>query len=504
MAKGWQKGNYNRQLFGQHIKEYRVTLQWSLGHLAQLSGMNKGTLQHVEKGESHLPDTKRQTVIDVLTEALQQIGKPANRREFLKLAGLTSVSAVLSTSSSTTQPQQGEIPGASSQEKLLKDIPHEEYADILNQQHNWQQALTFWLLAAQEAKYNGDWAKWSRCQLKAGVMAITTCQFEFAERKFKEVLNNPQHEVSMLAKAEAYIGLGWLYYELDKFSQASQALLKSFPLLQNVAHKNPRFLHSLAHGCTLPYEGNELLMLLESSRLHWLGRTYVDWGIAQDNQKLIKAGVTKLQKAAKYDSKFGQYASVGFQLLRQIPALLYTGELNAAENYLAQSEERLGTQGTLKGHIYLHKELLMLEEHPIKAKDLLESAHQGFVEPAFYSRGLSRVLKEASGLYLMDDKKTSDEQAVQHALVATVLHPYGRNLELLQLAAHKMYWRMGENISAFNKFWQALEEKLWSMEREPFSDLRYMMQSFQEDGIAQIEIALAKGKKAVDTELFRG
>ena len=503
MAKGWQKGNYNRQLFGQKTREYRLALQWSIGELAQRSGINRGTLQHVEKGEARLPDTKRQTVIDVLTETLQQAGQPANRQEFLQLAGITSASAVLSNVSTSTQLQAGDMPEQSSQGKLLKDIPHEEYAEILNRQQKWQQAITFWLLAAQEAKNNGDWAKWSRCQLKAGVMAITTCQFEVAERRFKDVINKSQHEVSMVAEAEAYIGLGWLYYELDKFNQASQALIKSLIVMQNTATKNPRLLRSSAHGCTLPYEGNKLLMVLESSRLHWLGRTYVDWGIQQDNQQLIKAGVAKLQKAAKYDSKFGLHESVGFQLLRQIPALVYTGELDIAENYLAQSEERLGTQGTLKGHLYLHKELLVLEEHPIKAKDFLDIARQGFVEPAFYSRGLSRVLKEASGVYLMDDKKTSDAQAVQHALVATVLHPYGRNLEHLQLAAHKMYWRMGESMTAFTTFWQALEEKLWCMECEPFSDLRYMMQSFQEDGISHIETALAKGKKAVDTELFR-
>jgi len=67
MAKGWRKDDYNRQLFGQKVRDYRLTLQWSLGHLAQLSGINKGSLQHVEKGNVRLPDAKRQTVIDVLT-----------------------------------------------------------------------------------------------------------------------------------------------------------------------------------------------------------------------------------------------------------------------------------------------------------------------------------------------------------------------------------------------------------------------------------------------------
>jgi hypothetical protein len=40
MAKGWRKDDYNRQLFGQKISARRLTLQWSLGHLAQLSSKN--------------------------------------------------------------------------------------------------------------------------------------------------------------------------------------------------------------------------------------------------------------------------------------------------------------------------------------------------------------------------------------------------------------------------------------------------------------------------------
>src|SRR5438132_11986247 len=108
-----------------------------------------------------------------------------------------------------------------------------------------------------------------------------------------------------------------------------------------------------------------------------------------------------------------------------------------------------------------------------------------------------------SSAYLMDDKKAGDERALQYALATTVLHPYGRNIELLQLAAHKMYWRLGENATAFNTFWQALEEKLWRMESEPFSDLRYLMKSFQESGIQYVEIGIEEAKKAIHKELFR-
>ncbi len=50
--------------------------------------MNQGTLQHVEKGDIGLPDAKRQALIDVLTEAMQQIGQTIERQEFSQLADL--------------------------------------------------------------------------------------------------------------------------------------------------------------------------------------------------------------------------------------------------------------------------------------------------------------------------------------------------------------------------------------------------------------------------------
>ncbi len=66
-----------------------------------------------------------------------------------------------------------------------------------------------------------------------------------------------------------------------------------------------------------------------------------------------------------------------------------------------------------------------------------------------------------------------------------------------------MYWRMGENLTAFNTYWQALEEKLWNIDSEPFSDLKYFMKSFPESGILHVETALEAAKKAIHLELFR-
>jgi len=66
-----------------------------------------------------------------------------------------------------------------------------------------------------------------------------------------------------------------------------------------------------------------------------------------------------------------------------------------------------------------------------------------------------------------------------------------------------MYWRLGDNITAFNTFWQTMKEKLWNMESDPFSDLRYLMKSFQENGIRYIETAMEEAEKAIQNELLR-
>jgi transcriptional regulator with XRE-family HTH domain len=504
MARGWRKRDYNRQGFGQQVREYRLALRWSLGQLAQQSGLNKGTLQHVEKGETHIPAAKRQIIIDVLTQALQQAGQPVSREAFLQRAGLEIDTIIRPSSPSQEKPAADALAGSQGPE--LRHMSHEAVAELLNQQHRWQLAGTFWLLAAREARQSGDRAKWSRCTIRAGLMALTCSQFEIAEQRFKEVIEQAQAGTPAPAVAEAHIRLGWLYYEQDRFREAAHILRTGGKLLQMLARKENTDAESLrfsAHGSILPCEGHELIVALEATRSHWLGRTYVDWGMQQDNQEMIQAGLAKLQKNRQYDGQLGHYPNVGFAMLRQVPALLYQGEVKTSERYLAQSEELLDRQGTTQGHLALHKGMFALEERPEKAMDILENAREGFTEPIFYAHGLSETFKEISSLYLMDDRKSEDERALQYALAAAVLHPYSRNIELLQLAARKMYWRMGENRTAFNTFWQTLEERLWRMDAEPFSDLRYLMKAFPENGISYVETSLEKARHAVQDELSR-
>ncbi len=500
MAKGWRKDDYNRQIFGQKVKEYRVTLEWSLGQLAERSDINKGTLLHVEQGICNLPTSKRQNVIEILSDTLETLGQPINRQELLSIAGLSTTST---DAKSSLSPQHGPTPETHSQKQACGKQSHEQDAEELNRQHRWQEAAAFWLLAAHEARQTGKWSTWSRCLIRAGLMALTMGQYELAERRFKEVINMPQQFAGTFAVIDAYIRLGWLYYEQDKFSLARHVLLKCGSLLQNVANQSSQLSRFLEHGGVIVYEDNRVLLALESARLHWLGRTYVDWGMQQDNQTLIQEGIMKLQKARQYDSKLDALENVGFEMLRQVPALVYQDDLTTAERYVAQCEELFGNTKIEKGHLSFHKGLILLEEQPKKARDFLESACENFDQPPFYSKGVSETFKELASIHSLENKKTGDEKALEYALATVVLHPYKRNVEILQLTTHKMYWRLGESSAAFNTHWQMLKEKLWRMESEPFASLRSFIQIFQERGVRHIESALEIAEQAIQNELFR-
>ncbi len=91
MGQGWKKYDYDYLVFGKRVQEYRLALKRSLGDLSRETGIDKGSLSRVEKGEISLPEKKRRKLIDVLLEALKKTANNGylDRHEFLKLAGLT-------------------------------------------------------------------------------------------------------------------------------------------------------------------------------------------------------------------------------------------------------------------------------------------------------------------------------------------------------------------------------------------------------------------------------
>src|SRR6266849_6305241 len=143
MARDWRKYDYNRLLFGARAHECRLSLSWTLGQLSRVSGINKGTLKQVEEGARSLPENERYRLIDQLTASLESVGVHINRREFLKLAGLTTTPLILHTSAPLMQPSGIHM------QRIAEEVTHEAHAELLARQGVWEQASTFFLLAAR-------------------------------------------------------------------------------------------------------------------------------------------------------------------------------------------------------------------------------------------------------------------------------------------------------------------------------------------------------------------
>jgi len=88
MGHGWKKYQYNHASFGRTIQTYRTDLGWSLGALSLRTGINKGTLQQIEKRGRSVPESDRVKLVKVLSEALETTNKRFDRRKLLSLAGV--------------------------------------------------------------------------------------------------------------------------------------------------------------------------------------------------------------------------------------------------------------------------------------------------------------------------------------------------------------------------------------------------------------------------------
>ncbi len=74
MSHGWKKYQYDHVPFERTIQTYRTALGWSLGALSLRTGINKGTLQQIEKRGRSVPESDRVKPVEVLSEAL--VGQP--------------------------------------------------------------------------------------------------------------------------------------------------------------------------------------------------------------------------------------------------------------------------------------------------------------------------------------------------------------------------------------------------------------------------------------------
>src|SRR5947199_3841985 len=93
MSQGWKKHQYDHVVFGRTIQTYRTALGWSLGTLSMRTGINKGTLQQIEKKGRSVPERDRVKLVEVLSEALEATNNRFDRRKFLALAGVRTTAA---------------------------------------------------------------------------------------------------------------------------------------------------------------------------------------------------------------------------------------------------------------------------------------------------------------------------------------------------------------------------------------------------------------------------
>jgi tetratricopeptide (TPR) repeat protein len=502
MADGWKKYEYNYQEFGQQVKRYRKLLGWSLGELSQLTDINKGTLYRVEEKGSALPEHERKKLIDVLTTAAEEKGLIFSRQNFLKIAGLAITSIVLRSAS----PAPVSIELLNSPQRDDKARRPEEYAELLNTQGKWQQAANFWLLSAREAKKIGDWSQWARGLISAGQMGINLCEFADAESSFMEVLGLSENTVRMEILAEAYIRLGWLCDVEGRFEQAESALRRGLAILQRARKTSIPQVRFPEHTWTFIGEGAEALAHLENLGMYFLGRAYCNWGIKEANQDRLIRGRLLLKRVLEYEQNTGEDSAInlGFYLMNEARVSIFEGETRVAEKLLRQCESIFDNRATVRGHLYLRKGSLVAEEKVTRSMDFYSMAREGYKSPAFYPKGLSEVLREMSVIYSMDTKNApaSIRLALQYALVAVILHPYGENLDVLAHTAYMIYRRLGESIVAFKKYWQDLKGKVWLMDSDPFSDLRILMESFEfTRGSSHIEAGLNQAEAVVSAEL---
>jgi hypothetical protein len=165
------------------------------------------------------------------------------------------------------------------------------------------------------------------------------------------------------------------------------------------------------------------------------------------------------------------------------------------------------------GHINYHRALLRMEELLGKAgrrsptpQELLDQAARGFTAPMFYPKGLADVYRE-KGCLLHDSTTWKDvdalKRAFEYVLAASILHPYEKNLGEMQVMAKGVDNRLGRQ--QFLTFTRNLTDHVRSMDREPFSALKYYEPTrniWVERGLEKIDEAISHGIKELKEPLF--
>jgi transcriptional regulator with XRE-family HTH domain len=482
-----------------HLSELIQQKQGELSNraLARQSGLSEIGIRLIKKGERIPKPETLEKLAHALAISLQELqnardkDRGITRRGFLELAAVTAGAGFA-----------GALRPPQEQEDVESQTPgdYEAQAKMARAAGNWPKAESLWILTAGIEDQEGNVPKWADALLQASQMAVNLSKFDNAMGALETVIR--RSGVSATTKVEALIRLGWAYFGEEKYSQAKAVLS-----------------HGVHSAETLLSERKEDLSIenLLGMGCHFLGRTMTTLGEQTNDKDALETALYYLNWSYTLGKKYGDnpglyprphplyqqaFTAVGFDLLRHVPIFLHLEDESQANNSLAGAEEYLTEDGIMGGHLNYHRALLRMEELSLKTgqrspkpQELLDRAAEGFTAPMFYPKGLANVYRE-KGCLLHDSTTWRDvdalKRAFEYVLVASILHPYEKNLGEMEVIAEKADDRLGRQL--FLTFTRDLTADVRNMEREPFSALK---QYDPDRNIWAVERSLEKINEAV-------
>lgn len=440
MRKGSKKYTYNRAAFGQFVAERRQALGWSLSELAsrvyERSGLTlyPATLHHIESGNRSLPEAQR-----------------AALHATLNLPGVSERSRLLVVSSSPST--------------VLTDDP------VLLESistWDWEPAKDGWLRLAHQARTREQWPEWADYAGRAGKMLMMLGRYEESAAALDTVLESDPHHIGQAALAEILLNRGWLAMTWRDYTSAARYLLKSDAIYARLG-------------------------MNRGQALHFLGRTYSEWGIAEEVDSYREAGRVLLGHAYEHNKLTGDPPLLGYDLLQQIATLIYD-DVATARNYLARSSELLESNFYTPANIHLKRGLMAWYAGQSSAREHLELASRAFAEGRFYVKGVASSLRMLSRSF--QEERAALPQAAAHALVAAIALPYAESLDLLEEVSAQVFISLCDGVvSRHAAFWREQVERALQMDAPPFALLRTL--AARPNGQAQMRWALERAQAAI-------
>jgi tetratricopeptide (TPR) repeat protein len=434
-----RKYGYNRIAFGEWLARNRRERGWSYRRLSQelftRAGVliHAGTLLHVERGNRSLPEAQRHALERIIPHAA-----PPARLHIERMRDLT-------------PPRQRGAP-----------------ADSGALMERWDTSRDRFLALALEAGRREDWSRWAHNASEAAMLDLTMGRLGSAARLLDRVIVVDARLIGRETLAQAYVDRGWLAMEQSRFADAARYLRRGEQLLQ-------------AGG-------------LETERVfHFLGRVYSAWGIVNDDETMRELGRNYLTRALERDHHQGNVSEMGYDLLQQVPSLIYDDPRRAV-TYLLRSKELLGLSGTPLGHHHLNFGRLEAGVTPAKAREHFERARDAYSQGLFYRKGLGSALRSLSDL--REDDRETLPQAASYALVAALIHPYRQSLDRIERVATQVYVRLCDSRERrFVAFWRGQGERVARMSEDPFTLLSGLVETV--GGSASLQAAMALAERAI-------